>query len=70
MSFMTPPMRLCLAALAVESLVRDGLIWRLKGRRGFSHETVAALIRRGLAKRLGNRIIGVLAANDNGPECR
>jgi hypothetical protein len=62
---MTNRQLVCLAALAKQSLVRKGTAWRI-GRRGFSNHTVKALIERGLALRLGDRVIGVLAANDNG----
>ncbi len=61
--------RVCLALLAKQSLVLIGTTWRTgRGHRcGFSHQTVNALIDRGLARRLGNRVIGLIFANDNGP---
>lgn len=66
MSFMTPRQRICLAAISRQSLVRDGAIWRFGRSRRFGHATVLALIERGLARRIGDRVIGILVANDNG----
>lgn len=66
MSFMTHPQRACLAALGIQSLVHDRAGWRFDARI-FSFSTVNALIERGLARRLGDRVIGILVANDNGP---
>jgi hypothetical protein len=63
---LTFPQRLCLAALAKHSLMRKGRAWST-GRRGFSNHTISALIQRGLARRFGDRVVGLLAANDNGP---
>lgn len=57
----------CLAALAKQSLVRHGCAWRC-GSRGFGNQTVRALIDRGLARRIGDRVFGILVANDNGVE--
>lgn len=59
----------CLAALAMESLVRERNAWRY-GRRGrvFGNATVKALIDRGLATRVGDRVVGILPLNDNGVE--
>ena len=62
----TPRMKVCLAALAKQPLVRHGHAWRC-GTRGFGNQTVRALIDRGLARRLGDRVIGLICANDNGP---
>jgi hypothetical protein len=68
MSFMTPRQRTCLAALTVQSLVRDGSFWRFGERGVFSASTVGALIKRGLARRLGrDRVIAIMIANDNEP---
>lgn len=64
---MTKPQQVCLAALGMASLVRDGRQWRF-GRRAFSNDTVCTLIGRGLARRVGDRVIGILPLNDNGVE--
>jgi hypothetical protein len=68
---MTNRQKICLAALAKQSLLlhrgRRNLTWRMGPRGVFSTSTVYALIRRGLARRLGDRVVGVLGANDNGP---
>lgn len=63
---MSPSEKLCLAALAQDSLVRHHRMWRT-GRRGFAFKTVAGLISRGLARRIGDRVVGVIPVNDNGP---
>lgn len=63
---MTNSMKVCLCALSKQSLVRNGTVWRI-GQRGFSNQTVRLLIDRGLAQRLGDRVVGVLGGNDNGP---
>lgn len=57
----------CLAAIAKQSLVRHGRAWRC-GKRGFGNQTVRALIDRGLAQRIGDRVFGILVVNDNGIE--
>lgn len=62
---MTQRQVVCLAAITKQSLVRDGKQWRF-GPRAFSNDTVRALIDRGLARRIGDRVIGILVANDNG----
>jgi hypothetical protein len=60
--------RQCLAALAKQSLILIGTTWRGDHHRhcGFSHQTIQALVQRGLAMRIGNRVIGMLGVNDNG----
>ena len=63
---MTDRMKVCLAALAKQSLVRKGHAWRC-GKRGFSYPTVRALIDRGLARQIGDRVIALVYANDNAP---
>jgi hypothetical protein len=63
---MTDRMKVCLAALAKQSLKRHGCAWRC-GTRGFGNQTVRALIDRGLARRFGDRVVGLVFANDNVP---
>lgn len=64
---MTDRQLVCLAALAKQSLERDRGAWRF-GRSGriFGNATVKALIDRGLAKRIGDRVVGILPLNDVG----
>jgi hypothetical protein len=63
---MTKSALLCLIALTKQPLKRDGSKWRF-GRRTFSNGTVRALLDRGLARRLGDHVIGVGPLNDNIP---
>ena len=62
---MTRRQQVCLAALAIQSLERHGTVWRCGVRGRFSNSTVQALLVRRLARRIGDRVIGILVANDN-----
>jgi hypothetical protein len=66
---MTPAMHACLTALIRQPLVRKGnsyqpARWR-HWRRGFGLQTVKALVKRGLAREIGDRVVALCAANDN-----
>jgi hypothetical protein len=66
---MTKSMLTCLSALTKQPLVKRGhgyemQCWR-HYRRRFSYQTVKALVMRGLAQRVGDRVFALTAANDN-----